>query len=256
MTPMFWNSLSALYETFAMGPLVALVIVLAVWKARTIKQYGVCAGVITVLLLPLLQREVGAIYFDHLCKTEAGEFIYKTVDNVEGVFQMRPRDGSKDYFDRMREGDIPEDPYGHTNMEARYPAGLFVNPPFARYQYLESIIPSGATAKIPNAKYRIYFGRDIAKKKQMIEEDVAAINSRYGYTWHGIGRLDYWSFNIYGGEIVVKDLRTEEVLAVKRGFLKVRPWAKCPMGDKETLVYDFVSKVLKPISSNAIRGER
>jgi hypothetical protein len=23
-------------------------------------------------------------YFEHLCKTEAGEFIYKTVDNVEG----------------------------------------------------------------------------------------------------------------------------------------------------------------------------
>ena len=24
-------------------------------------------------------------YFDHLCKTEAGEFIYKTVENVEGI---------------------------------------------------------------------------------------------------------------------------------------------------------------------------
>ena len=24
-------------------------------------------------------------YFDHLCKTEAGEFIYKTVEKVEGL---------------------------------------------------------------------------------------------------------------------------------------------------------------------------
>ena len=31
-------------------------------------------------------------YFDHLCKTEAGEFIYKTVANVEGLFLMRPRE--------------------------------------------------------------------------------------------------------------------------------------------------------------------
>lgn len=30
-------------------------------------------------------------YFDHLCKTEAGEFIYKTVENVEGLYMMRPR---------------------------------------------------------------------------------------------------------------------------------------------------------------------
>ncbi len=35
-------------------------------------------------------------YFDHLCKTEAGEFIYKTVENVEGLYMMRPRESAKD----------------------------------------------------------------------------------------------------------------------------------------------------------------
>ena len=30
-------------------------------------------------------------YFEFLCEHEAGEWIFKTVDNVEGVFQMRPR---------------------------------------------------------------------------------------------------------------------------------------------------------------------
>ena len=33
-------------------------------------------------------------YFDHLCKTEAGEFIYRTVENVEGIYIMRPRERS------------------------------------------------------------------------------------------------------------------------------------------------------------------
>jgi hypothetical protein len=28
-------------------------------------------------------------YFDHLCKTEAGEFLYKTVENVEGCATAR-----------------------------------------------------------------------------------------------------------------------------------------------------------------------
>ena len=36
-------------------------------------------------------------YFDHLCKTEAGEFIYKTVENVEGIYMMRPREQATDY---------------------------------------------------------------------------------------------------------------------------------------------------------------
>ncbi|NJD05285.1 MAG: hypothetical protein FIA97_02165, partial [Methylococcaceae bacterium] len=29
-------------------------------------------------------------YFQHLCNTEAGEYIFKTVDKVEGLYQMRP----------------------------------------------------------------------------------------------------------------------------------------------------------------------
>ena len=36
-------------------------------------------------------------YFDHLCKTEAGEFIYKTVEHVEGFYLMRPRKRATDY---------------------------------------------------------------------------------------------------------------------------------------------------------------
>jgi hypothetical protein len=30
-------------------------------------------------------------YFDHLCKTEAGEFIYKRAENVAGLYLMRTR---------------------------------------------------------------------------------------------------------------------------------------------------------------------
>src|SRR5574339_72189 len=36
-------------------------------------------------------------YFDHLCKSEAGEFIYKTVENVEGLYLMRPRNRPTDF---------------------------------------------------------------------------------------------------------------------------------------------------------------
>ncbi len=72
-------------------------------------------------------------YFKHKCETEAGEFINKTVDNVESVFQMRLRD-PRDYFSRLLAGDIPEDPWGHTNVDARSPWGPFVT----KYQYFET----------------------------------------------------------------------------------------------------------------------
>ena len=110
-----WWQILTLYE-------VLLVWVLAfgtlVWLSRAkTRRSRVLGGVVLVLLFtPFFHRWAGDLYFDYLCKHEAGEFIYRTVDNVEGILQMRPRDGSKDYFDRMAVGDIPEDPWGHTNI--------------------------------------------------------------------------------------------------------------------------------------------
>src|SRR4051812_17787766 len=80
---------------------------------RTKQITGVVVGVGAFLVLNVqnFQHVIGKKYFEHLCETEAGEFIYRTVDNVEGVYQMRPRDPA-DYFDRMSKGDVPDDPYG------------------------------------------------------------------------------------------------------------------------------------------------
>ena len=106
---------------------------------------GIGAGAVAFLALniPNLQGFIGRAYFNHLCEKEAGEFIYKTVDNVEGLYQMRPRD-PRDYFDRLSHGDIPEDPYGHTNVEAQAPQVLFVSPPFVGYLFFENDLPAAA----------------------------------------------------------------------------------------------------------------
>ena len=65
-------------------------------------------------------------YLKHKCETYGGEFIYKTVDNVEGVYQMRLRD-PRFYTDRLRVGDVPEEPWGHTDWVAQNPQTLFVD---------------------------------------------------------------------------------------------------------------------------------
>src|SRR3982751_46322 len=79
-------------------------------------------------------------YWEHLCKAEAGEFIYKTVENVEGIYQMRPREHVTDQM--LQDRHFLEDPYGETygeefNMgpEAMKPGTIqdgYVNPRYVK----------------------------------------------------------------------------------------------------------------------------
>jgi hypothetical protein len=202
-------------------------------------------------------------YFDHLCKTEAGEFIYKTVENVDGLYMMRPRERASDYMQEHLYA--LEDPYGYTDWEARDPATVFVDPPWRTYSYLE--VPSSASTslKAQGMSYRRYSGY-VQGKSPMVEEQVTELKSRYGYTWRGISRPHDREFGIAGGELIVLDLQTKEVLGVRRGFIRTGSvrnltgvwWLSgqvCPIvrPDKRSqkdgdFTYWFLSKVLRPVS--------
>jgi len=206
-------------------------------------------------------------YFQRHCDTQSGEFIYKTVENVEGVYQMRLRD-PRDYFDRVRKGDILEDPYGHTNSEAQMPWVTFMgnsDPKYA-YEYFETTLAPNKSIlelrhfrfenvpKFTDKKFWIYRraneSKTNAKYNNIIAEQVPKIRSRYGFTWREI--RDSWDrrFGIYGGEVIVVDLATSEELAVRRGFIL---WATfsdrtgiCPRGKTDTTTAGFVMRVLRP----------
>lgn len=70
-------------------------------------------------------------YFDHFCKTEAGEFIYKTVEDVDGVYQMRPRDEVSQQV--LASLFVLEDVYGYDRVEATEPENHYVGP--QKYQF-------------------------------------------------------------------------------------------------------------------------
>lgn len=194
-------------------------------------------------------------YFEHLCKTEAGEFIYKTVEDVEGIYQMRPREHVTDKM--LQDRYFLEDPYGHERShEFSMGSGAlrlgtiqsgFVNPPYAdavklgyklykpdqHYKFLEKPIPvhlqnlrDGTgylrytrpnTDKIIHENGQYLYPRDAQPK--LIEERVKELKSRYGFTWRGIERPHDRELGIAGGELIVLDLQTNEILAVRRGFL-------------------------------------
>ncbi len=210
-------------------------------------------------------------YFDHLCKTEAGEFIFKTVENVEGLYMMRPRKRATDY--ELEHLYTLEDPYGHTTDESYLVQDTYVQPSTGKYQFLEMPLSKSSS---PDERYRRYYrdenahpgrkyqtainGQGVFVPYIVAEAIVPDIKSRYGYTWRGISRSHDRELGIAGGELMVLDLKMNEILAVRRGYMRtgfVRNnltgvwWMTGPSCPNRgtNLTFKFIQEVLKPLPS-------
>lgn len=184
-------------------------------------------------------------YFDHLCNTEAGEFIYKMEGNVEGIIQLRPRLKSNYEYSHLY---AFEDPFGFDADPA-----FFVSP--GRYAYYEAISSSSMDQVL---KYTRYFGYDGRNLETIQKASEGQRKSRYGYTWRGIVRPHDRENGIGGGEVIVLDLERNEVLAVIRGYARFKMdekmgplragWRnRCPTIQATGGPYGhFILKVLKP----------
>ena len=211
-------------------------------------------------------------YFDHLCKTEAGEFIYKTVDGVAGIYQMRPRHQAPDAANHLY---ALEDPYGGPEGSSE-PEFWLVEP--SRYNYFESPEltreelggrrgfwhPSYFSIPSVGSKVARYSGYDGHEFPTMRKEYDVTRKSRYGYTWRGITRPRDREMGVAGSELLVLDLRTNEVLGVQRGYARfdidknvpgtaAMQWSRrCPagpnMGGGARL--SFILKILTPTSGS------
>ena len=204
-------------------------------------------------------------YFDHLCKTEAGEFIYKTVEDVEGLYIMRPRREATDY--ELEHLYALEDPYGDTDDPN--PQDYFIQPPYGVYDFVEE---PGRLVTQSSPRYRRYVrGPEKDSKKDFVymkdmhservpyvvqAEDSERLKSRYGYTWRGVMRPHDRDLGIAGGELIVMDVQQNKVLAARRGFIRsggVRnltgiSWLNGQVCPKKTplATSQFIQKVLKP----------
>lgn len=218
-------------------------------------------------------------YFEFLCKREAGEWIFKTVDNVEGVFQMRPRRlATSDDFEDLF---MMEDPYGYGREEVE-PVFWFVGYPLSSYRLLEThLSPERANVSkkvqrpvsdFTDSPYWQYV-REVPKESAPVSaKPTARPTSTYGYTWRGIKRPHDRELGIAGGELIVLNLETNEILGVRRNFALIKRPRNTPAGiswefaggckilrhpysgetvSKDTgFNYWFISKILKPIDAN------
>ncbi len=228
------------------------------------------------------RQTTAAAYFDHLCKTEAGEFIFRKVDKVEGLYQMRamPRRSDKVLRDRY----WFEDPADWSMAESDGSPTLFIGGPGRGYRYFESY-RNPAEIAIPtyrkhwmtsawvgpgSATHWHYYHFDYTHGKGYTSGEVmpvSQIKSRYAYTWRGIRRERDREFGIAGGELVVLDQFAGKILGVRRGFAIAHQYNthldwefanSCPdtlrADGKERLTkfyasypFSFVFQILKPI---------
>jgi hypothetical protein len=180
------------------------------------------------------------------------------VENVEGLYMMRPRKEATD--DELSHLYALEDPYGYVTEGSGGDAReLLVRRGW--YAFLEERSPGS----ISSPAYRRYMAKYADNRKTLIEEATTMIKSRYGYIWRGITRPHDRELGIAGGELIVLDAQSNEVLAVRRGFIRsgdVRNnptgvwWLgghACPKGRKgrtDFYTFDLLREVLDPASSN------
>jgi hypothetical protein len=205
-------------------------------------------------------------YFKELCEKEAGEWIFKTVEGVEGVFQARnipitprysnlvfymyeaneilnrnmedplvqPTNGRYNFMERPRDMDETGQPYvrffrGVENKK-KFPAGYTVN-------------KNGLFRNVPYI---------------VNSEQTQTLNSRYGFTWRQVKDKDMLESGITGGETIIYDRSTNAVLAYRRFFYRYWPredsrYTRLADGSgcRPSLTggaTDFIQKVLVPVN--------
>lgn len=174
-------------------------------------------------------------YFEALCEAEAGKFIYRTVENIEGVYQVRPRHTATDV--ELQDIYVLENPYHYTLGEADSRGAAYLGPdsknggnkyafwetslyePESRWGSMKRFLhPSMGERPSADARYIRYHGYQGGNLRETIKSYATSLRSRYGYTWRGIDRENDRELGIAGGELAIVDLDTNEILGLWRGF--------------------------------------
>lgn len=170
--------------------------------------------------------------FQERCKS-AGEKIYRTAENVEGVLLMKIRPEKDNFSDQY----ALDDPYGsdlggdgyirnflrgYETRQAQFAPGA---PPRLGYLYVEAIDPKDGkryryTGRIEepwqtNKNYLKGYTRFVLDKVP-----APGPSPRYGVTYDDISTRedrDYW---IAGSSLRVVDLQTNEVIAERIGYMR------------------------------------
>jgi hypothetical protein len=208
-------------------------------------------------------------YWEALCRSEAGEFVYKKVKDVKSIYNVRPHGVATD--DELSDRFVLEDPFTYTDVRRSLkPEEYFVQPFLGRYSSYESRDPKDSAVLFrffrsdtpTGPPYQTFLDNRRVRVPYVVgKRPIESVASRYSYTWRGITRPHDRELGIAGGELLIADLATGETLAMRRGFArsgyvpnKVSGFwwlsaERCPAGKGNAPNMVFIRSVLQSVPS-------
>ena len=181
--------------------------------------------------------------FQERCKT-VGEKIYRTVENVEGIFLMKLRPDKINYGNQFEMNDpygqdLGGDGYIKNFLLGRNVRGSIVDHDQARdgYRYVEAIDPKDGkryryigASKVVGKKDAGSYNIQVELKRNpnydlniysfVLDKTIASgPPPRYGVTYDDISAREEREYWIAGGSLKVIDLKTNEVIAERIGYM-------------------------------------
>lgn len=252
--------------------LAVICIGVALWKGKTWTRKLVYAALVLAFAIAPIAPEIyrtveyrsklskAEALFEERCKT-AGERIYKTVDNVEGVLltNVRPaKISDSSQFDA-------DDQYGYNVGGEEYIRYYLIgsNDAASRYRFVEVMQGDKKhrfTTPLTAAVSREYWTKGGGKVpiESTVEGDFSAL---YAIEWKDISTKEDRDSWIAGGALRITNRKTGELLGERIGYLyetgfgstagQRSPWSwaryyaqSCPSVKEHNRI--FVEKVLKP----------
>ena len=214
----------------------------------------------------LAQFHEDVAYVKELCAKHGGDKIYKTVENVEGVFQMKAR--NPDRYKQVLDQFGMVEPWGYFHGDKDDPdIRLYETSEYGGYMYFEQQPGYGQPDGPPYSRtYLTWTGRRVVdtqphypNKHELVylqkKSTVQTLRSQYGYITEDLSTPEMRARWIGSGRIKVIDLKTKEVLAERVGFFVnslSKDWTgrgadstdrACPTSGS---LAEFLPKVLKP----------
>jgi hypothetical protein len=189
-------------------------------------------------------------YVKELCARDGGDKIYRTVQGVEGIFQVTYRAGDTDESWRDQFG--MQDPWGRAQGDSDAPA-LAIGPDVKDgYWFVEQRTGPGLG---PPIRRRFSSTKD-AKREILVNR----LRSRYGYVTEDLSTPEMRKRWIGAGRIRIVDLQSNEVIAERRGYFRaIGPVARLAWAGTDAFqngrmcpndrIWEFVSRVLRPIGT-------
>lgn len=210
--------------------------------------------------------------FQERCK-KAGEFIHRTADNVEGIFLMKLRPSKINFQDQFAMddpygADVPGDGHIINFLRARNAKGSLVEQGGVTngYRYVEAVDPSDGKRYRYTGSMKVVGRKDASAYNIQVElkrnpnydlnnyaftldrTSATGPSPRYGVTYDDVSTRedrDYW---IAGSSLKVIDLKTNEVMAERIGYMMDRGQGNTSGGRSPWLLAEFYACPAFPVT--------